>query len=145
MSPAQAINRTNRINRLHRRRVTHNFISNRYEIDTKTLEKEYDKVKLPTIQEIEIEKEDDNVKNCCICLERIDTEFDRKIVMKGCVHEYHYKCFDKWYNYQKKKKRWQDLRKIKCELCQTSKKYKVVNNLVIVKKSNRFSQMCVIS
>ena len=65
--------------------------------------------------------------------------------MNGCVHEYHYKCFNKWYNYQKKKKRWQDLRKIKCELCQTSKKYKVVNNLVIVKKSNRFSQMCVIS
>ena len=142
MSSARTINRTNR---LYRSRVTHNFISNRYEIDTKTLEKEYDKVKLPTIQENEIEKEDDNVKRCCICLERIDVDYDRKIVMNGCVHEYHYKCFNKWYNYQKKKKRWQDLRKIKCELCQTSKKYKVVNNLVIVKKSNRFSQMCVIS
>ena len=33
MSSAQAINRTNRINRLYRRRVTHNFISNRYEIE----------------------------------------------------------------------------------------------------------------
>ena len=142
MSSTRAINTPNR---LYRRRVTHNFISNRYEIDTKTLEKEYDKVKLPTIQENEIEKEDDNVKRCCICLERIDTGYDRKIVMNDCVHEYHYKCFNKWYNYQKKKKRWQDLRKIKCELCQTSKKYKVVNNLVIVKKSNRFSQMCIIS
>jgi hypothetical protein len=142
MSSTRTINRTNR---LYRRRATHNFISNRYEIDTTALEKEYNKVKLPTIVENEIKEEDDNVKRCCICLERVDIDNDRKIVMQGCVHEYHYKCFNKWYKYQKNKKRWQDLRKIKCELCQTSKKYKVVNNLVVIKKSNRFSQMCIIS